>query len=93
MNLKGVIQSVSDTQTINKFSKRVFTASVNQFGVDNQIIQFQLEGKSCSFLDFFAIGEFVSIDFYIAGRTVFDSGKTKTFNTLKVTKITPVHSS
>ncbi|MCM8528846.1 MAG: DUF3127 domain-containing protein [Lentisphaeraceae bacterium] len=91
MQINGKILEILDTVQISEsFKKREFVVEYqeNQYP---EFIKFELVQDKCSFLDQYAVGSEVTVDFNLKGRKWTNpQGEVKYFNSLQAWRITAV---
>ena len=89
MILKGVLTVIKEKELVGsykKFSKRECVLRENSFKHEEILIEFHQD--DCSMLNGYAVGEEVSIDINIRGRSwVNPEGETRYFNSIQGWKI------
>lgn len=87
MQVQGKLKEVFDTQEISdKFKKRELVIETNDQYPQELLIQFTQD--KCSLLELFEIGDDVTVDINLRGRSwTSPKGETKYFNTIEGWKI------
>ena len=92
-NIKGTIHQVGATEQVTeRFSKRAFIITFSDNPKYPQFAKLEATGDKCSMLDGFSVGDEVSVEFNVRGRTYTNkkTGEEDCFTSLTAWKIDPV---